>query len=132
MYFNVLECIYQHCNWISPSLSHCNVFAMHIHLYIFFHYIQWLPSQHAIPLHSFFSIPIDPFQLSCNLSLLFTSIHHPTFHIPCRHWFRGALRSPSKYLINYIPRKSIYNMWNVGLCVQRTVTIGISPVGHTN
>jgi hypothetical protein len=48
----------------------------------FFHFIQWLPFQHAIPLHSFFSIPVDPFQLSYNLSLLFTSIHHPTFHIP--------------------------------------------------
>jgi hypothetical protein len=48
----------------------------------FFHSIQWLPSQHAIPLRSFSSIPIDPFQLSYNLSLLFTSIHHPTFHIP--------------------------------------------------
>jgi hypothetical protein len=30
----------------------------------------------------FFSIPVDQFQLSYNLSLLFTSIHHPTFHIP--------------------------------------------------
>jgi hypothetical protein len=48
----------------------------------FFHSIQWLPSQHAIPLRSFFSIPVDPFQLSYNLPLLFTSIHHPTFHIP--------------------------------------------------
>jgi hypothetical protein len=78
----VFECIYRHCNWISPSLSHCNVFAMHTHLHIFFHSIQWLPSQHAIPLRSFFSIPIDPFQLPYNLSLFFTSIHHPTFHIP--------------------------------------------------
>jgi hypothetical protein len=48
----------------------------------FFHSIQWLPSYHAIPLSSFFSIPVDPFQLSYNLSLFFTSIHHPTFHIP--------------------------------------------------
>jgi hypothetical protein len=93
MYFNVIECMYQHYNWISPSLSHCNAFAMHTHLHIFFHSIQWLPSQHAIPLRSFFSIPVDPFQLSYNLSLLFASIlpynlslffasiHHPTFHI---------------------------------------------------
>jgi hypothetical protein len=36
MYFNMFECIYQHCNWISPSLSHCNIFAMHTHLQIFF------------------------------------------------------------------------------------------------
>jgi hypothetical protein len=67
---------------ILPSHSHCNVFAMHTHLHFFFHSIQWLPSQHAIPLHSFFSILVDSFQLSYNLSLLFTSIHHPTFHIP--------------------------------------------------
>jgi hypothetical protein len=32
----VFECVYQHCNWISPSLSHCNIFAMHTHLHIFF------------------------------------------------------------------------------------------------
>jgi hypothetical protein len=48
----------------------------------FFHSIQWLLSQHAIPLHSFYSILVNPFQLSYNLSLLFMSIHHPTFHIP--------------------------------------------------
>jgi hypothetical protein len=62
MYFNVFECIYWHCNWISPSLSQCSVFAVHIHLHIFFHSIQWLPSQHAILLcffffHSCWSIP---------------------------------------------------------------------------
>jgi hypothetical protein len=45
----------------------------------FFHSIQWLPSQHAIPVRSLFSILIDPFQLSYTLSLLFTFIHHPTF-----------------------------------------------------
>ena len=44
--------------------------------------ITFLPCQHAIPLRSFIFIPVDPFQLSYNLSLLFTSIHHLTFHIP--------------------------------------------------
>jgi hypothetical protein len=75
---------------ISPSHSHCNVFAIACTstYTFFFHSTQWLPSQHAMPLHFFFSIPIDPFQLSCNLwkiayqSLLFTSTHHPTFQVP--------------------------------------------------
>jgi hypothetical protein len=56
---------------------------MHIHLHIFFStlYNDSLPNMlyHYVP---FFFIPVDPFQLSYNLSLLFTSIHHPTFHIP--------------------------------------------------
>jgi hypothetical protein len=50
----------------------------------FFHSIQWLPSQHAIPLRSFFSIAVDPFQLSYNLSY-FSCLYitpHSTFHIP--------------------------------------------------
>jgi hypothetical protein len=34
--FNVFQCIYRHCNWISPSHSHCNVFAMHTHIHIYF------------------------------------------------------------------------------------------------
>jgi hypothetical protein len=33
------------------------------------------------PLCSFFSIPVDSFQRSYNLSLLFTSIYHPTFYV---------------------------------------------------
>jgi hypothetical protein len=103
VHFNVFQCVYNifQCIYstfqcismclnvfinivigISPSYSHYNIFAMHTTYTFFKYFIQWLPSQHAIPLHSFFSIPIDPFQLSYNLSLLFTSIHHLTFHIP--------------------------------------------------
>jgi hypothetical protein len=114
MYFNVFECIYRHCNWISTSLSHCNVFAMHTHLHIFFlHSIQWLPSQHAIPLRSFFSILVDLFQLSYNLSLLFMSIHHSTFHIP--HSMSSlVVRSIAepKFHINNIVYNIIFNSNN--------------------
>jgi hypothetical protein len=75
---------------ILPSYSHCNTFAMHTYLHIFFHSTQWLPSQHVILLHYFFSIPIDPFQLSYNqwknyISILTSRLYitpHSTFHIP--------------------------------------------------
>jgi hypothetical protein len=72
MYFNVFECIYRHYNWISPLLSHCNVFAMYTHLYIFF---------------SLYTM--TPFPTCYTTTFLFfhsrwsMSIHHPTFHIPC-------------------------------------------------
>jgi hypothetical protein len=56
---------------------------MHTHLHFFFFilYNDSLPNMlyYYVP---FFSIPVDPFQLSYNLSLFFTSIHYPTFHIP--------------------------------------------------
>jgi hypothetical protein len=99
VYLNVFECTYSifvvHFN---VSIIYFNALTLelefHHHILIvtflpctptytfYFHSIQWLPSQHAIPLHSFFSNPVDPFQLSYNLFLLFTFIHHPTFHIP--------------------------------------------------
>jgi hypothetical protein len=73
---------------ISPSRSHCNVFAMRTHIYIFFHSTQWLPSQHAIPLHFFFPFPLTrsifhtTYEKFTYQSLLFMFIHYSTFHIP--------------------------------------------------
>jgi hypothetical protein len=73
---------------ILPSHSHCNVLPCTPTYTFFFHSTQWFLSQHAIPLHYFFSISIDLFQLSYNLwkylqiNPYFTSIHHPTFHVP--------------------------------------------------
>jgi hypothetical protein len=63
VYLNVFKCIYNMFQCISmclnvfidivigilPSHFHCNVFAIHTHLHIFF-----LPSYYAIPLHFFF------------------------------------------------------------------------------
>jgi hypothetical protein len=72
---------------ISPSHFHCNVFAMHTHLHIFFHFIHWLPSLHAIQLHFFFPFSLirssfhTIYEKVTYQSLHFTFIHHPTFHI---------------------------------------------------
>jgi hypothetical protein len=93
MYFNVFECIYRHCNWISPSLFHCNVFAIFTHLHFFFHSTM-TPFPTCYTTTFLFSIPVVPFQPLYNLSLLFTSIHHPMFHIP--HSMSSLVaRSPS-------------------------------------
>jgi hypothetical protein len=90
VYFNVFECIYQHCNWISPSHSHCNVFAMHTHLHIYFSLYTMTPfptcyTTTFLFFHAHWSIPTF-----IQFILIFTSIHHPTFHIPCRHWLLRA------------------------------------------
>ena len=68
---------------ISPLHSHCNIFAIRTHLYIFFHSIQWLPSQYAIPLYSFF-----PFlMIRSNFHTIYPYISclyiipHSTFHV---------------------------------------------------
>jgi hypothetical protein len=67
---------------ISPSYLHCHVFAMHTHLHICFslYTMTYFPTCYTITF--LLSMPIDPFQLSYNLFLFSTSIHHPTFHIP--------------------------------------------------
>jgi hypothetical protein len=80
--FNVFQCIYQHCNWISPSLFHRNVLPCTPIYTFFFHSIQWLPSQHAIPLrsiffHSYWSIPT--FIQSILTFRVYTSPHIPHF-----------------------------------------------------
>jgi hypothetical protein len=88
----------------------------------FFHFIQWLPSQHAIPLHSFFSIPINPFQLSYNLSLLFTSIHHPTFHIP--HSMSSlVVRSIAEPNLNFIMFLRL--MWKIFIIIFTIILLSL-------
>jgi hypothetical protein len=78
--FNVFECIYRHCNWISPSLSHCNVFAMHTHLHIFFSLYTMTPfptcyTTTFIFFHSRWSIPT--FIQSTLTFHIYTSPHIP-------------------------------------------------------
>jgi hypothetical protein len=91
MHFNVFGCIfYWHLNWNFTITFSCNVFAMHTSLHIFFSPYTMTPFPTCYTITFIFSIFVNPFQLSYNLSLLFTSIHHPTFHIPCRHWLRKA------------------------------------------
>jgi hypothetical protein len=78
--------IYQHCNWISPSLSHCNVFAMHTHLHIFFSLYSMTPFPTCYTTTFFFfhfhwSIPT--FIQSILTFHVYTSPHfpHSTFYV---------------------------------------------------
>jgi hypothetical protein len=82
----VFECIYWHCNWISPSLSHCNVFAVHIHLHIFVSLYTMTPfptcyTTTFLFFHSCWSIPI--FIQSILTCHVYTSPHIPysTFYV---------------------------------------------------
>jgi hypothetical protein len=73
---------------ISPSHSHCNIFAMHTHLHFLF-----ILHNDSLPNMLYHYIFIFPFPLiSSNFHtiyeknsyqfLLFTFIHHHTFHVP--------------------------------------------------
>jgi hypothetical protein len=69
---------------ISSSHSHCKVFAMHIHLCIFFFTLYndslFNMLYHYIP---FFLFPLIRSNFhTIYMSLFFTTIHHFTFHIP--------------------------------------------------
>jgi hypothetical protein len=77
---------------ILPSHFDCNVFAMHTHLHVFFHSRQSLPSQHAIPLHSFFTFPLicSNFHTIYPYCLHLYITPHSTFYIPSCHWLCGA------------------------------------------
>jgi hypothetical protein len=48
---------------ISPSHSHCNVFAMHTHLHIFFSLYTMIPFPTCYTTTFLFFIPFDPFKL---------------------------------------------------------------------
>jgi hypothetical protein len=85
-YFNVFECIYWHCNWISPSHSHCNVFAMHTHLHICFSLYTMTPfptcyTTTFLFFRAHWSIPT--FIKSILTFHVYTSPHipHSTFHV---------------------------------------------------
>jgi hypothetical protein len=78
---------------ISPSNSHCNIFAMRIHVHICFSLTTMTTFLTCYTTTFFSSIPIDLFQLSYNLKknyisilifYIYTSLHnpHPTSHIP--------------------------------------------------
>jgi hypothetical protein len=86
MYFNVFECIYRHCNWILPSLSHCNVFAMHTHLHIFFSLYTMTPFPTCYTTTFFFfhsCWSILTFIQSILIFHVYTSPHipHSTFYV---------------------------------------------------
>jgi hypothetical protein len=104
---------------ISPSHSHCNAFAMYTHLHNFFNSIQWLPSQHAIPLHFFFFHSHWPvhtiYEKITYQSLLFTSIHHPTFQVPHStfHVVIGCAEHNGVQVIFYISYFQIYTIYKI-------------------
>jgi hypothetical protein len=82
----VFQYIYRHCNWILPSLSHCNVFAMHTYLHIFFSLYTMTPFPTCYTTTFFFfhfrwSIPT--FIQSILTFHVYTSPHipHSTFYV---------------------------------------------------
>jgi hypothetical protein len=79
--FNVFHCISMCLNvfiniviGILPLHSHCNVFTMHTHLYIFFSLYTMTSFPTCYTTTLFFSISINPFQLSYNLWKNYISI----------------------------------------------------------
>jgi hypothetical protein len=103
----VFECIYWHCNWISPSLSHCNGFAMLTHLHFFFHSLQWLRTLPNMPYYYilFFQFPLihSNFHTIYHYCSHLYITPHSTFHILCRHWLRGASRTSRSSENNRFP-----------------------------
>jgi hypothetical protein len=77
----VFECIYRHCNWIHHHFL-IVTFLPCTPNYIFFSLNTMTPFPTCYTTTFLFFHSHDPFQLSYNLSLFFTSIHHRTFHIP--------------------------------------------------
>jgi hypothetical protein len=87
--YNILQCIYSMFQCISMCLNEFINIVIEFHHHILigmflpctptytfvFHSIQWLPSQHAIPLHSFFSMPIPTFIQSILTFHIYTSSH---------------------------------------------------------
>jgi hypothetical protein len=149
MYFNVFECIYRHCNWISPSLSHCNVFSTYTHLHIFFPLYTMTPSPTCYTttflfFHSHWSIPI--FIQSILTFHVYTSPHipHSTFYVVtgcAEHSRAQVLFSPHQqgredfeikriwisqsnfeaYMIHFTPHMPFFCLFF--LCVQFYLTI---------
>jgi hypothetical protein len=84
MHFNVFECIYRHCNWISPSHSHCSVFAMHTHLHICFSLYTMTPFPTCYTTTFLFfhaHWPIPTFIQSILTFHVYTITPHSTFHV---------------------------------------------------
>jgi hypothetical protein len=108
----VFECIYQHCNWISPSLSHCNVFATHTHLHIFFSLYTMTPfptcytTTFLFP-HSRWSIPT--FIQSILTFHIYTSPHipHSTFYVVTG----CAEHSGAQVIFRNVPHITILLAW---------------------
>jgi hypothetical protein len=77
---------------ILPLYCHCNVFTMHIHLRICFslYTMTSFPTCYTTTL-LFFIQSIK----KLHINHYFMSVHHPTFHIPFRHWLYEAQRSPN-------------------------------------
>jgi hypothetical protein len=105
MCFNAFESIWMYLLTLelnfSPSYSHCNVFAMRIHVHIWFLLLTMTTFLRCYTTKLFSPIPIALFQLPYNLWKNYISIltfhvytlphiPHSTFHIPCRHWLREA------------------------------------------
>jgi hypothetical protein len=71
---------------ISPSHTHCNVFAMHIHIHNFFFTLYNDSPPNMLYYYTFFFLPFPLIRSNFHTiyekityqSLLFTSIHHPT------------------------------------------------------
>jgi hypothetical protein len=87
--FNVFQCVWMYLStlyWISPSLSHCNVFAMHTHLQVFFSLYTMTPfptcyTTTFLFFHSRWYIPT--FIQSTLTFHVYTSPHipHSTFYV---------------------------------------------------
>jgi hypothetical protein len=88
---NVFQCVwmyllYQHCNWISRSLSHCNIVAMHTHLHSFFSLYTMTSFPTCYTTRFLFSISfwsIPTFIQSILTFHIYTSPHipHSTFYV---------------------------------------------------
>jgi hypothetical protein len=85
--FNVFQCVWMYFIDIVIEFHHYILIVTFLPCtptYTFvFHSIQWLPSQHAIPLHFVFSMPIPTFIQSILTFHVYTSpyISHSTFHV---------------------------------------------------
>jgi hypothetical protein len=93
MYFNVFQCIWKYLNvfiniviGVSPSYSHCNVFAMRTYIHIYFSLSTMTTFLACYTTILFSPISIDLFQLSYNLwknyIIIFTFHIYITPHIP--------------------------------------------------
>jgi hypothetical protein len=110
--YNTFQCIYSMFQFISMWFKVIMDIVIEIHYHILI--VTFLPWHAHPPTHFIFTLHNNsltnmlyhytffiPFPLICSnfhtiyekikyQSLLFTSTHHPTFHIPCCHWLRRA------------------------------------------
>jgi hypothetical protein len=93
----MFECIYQQLTSNPPLLSHCNDFAVHIHLYIFNSLYTMIPFPTRYSITLFFPLPL----IHSNFvptHPYFSHLYitpHSAFHILCLLWLYGAQWSPS-------------------------------------